>query len=213
METILTQQLMELAKERNREFPVEGFLWGAGPTRPRFMLVGEAPGEVESLNGIPFTGRAGKELMKFFDFLEVTREEVFITSTFRSRPFLEKEKMDKKTGEIMIRKYNRAPTKKEIIAHAPLLDFEIATIDPPIILTMGNIGLQRLIGNKAKIMNVHGQLYEGPILELASKEATEFTWSKENYRIFPTFHPASIFYNRKLLELIYEDLVLFKKYI
>ncbi|ALV21281.1 uracil-DNA glycosylase [Carnobacterium antarcticum] len=213
METILTEELIELAEKRSAHFPVEGFLWGIGPIHPRFMLVGEAPGEVESLNGIPFTGRAGIELMKFFDFLEVTREEVFITSTFRSRPYQEKEKIDRKTGERFMRKYNRTPTKKEIIAHAPLLDYEIKTIDPPIILTMGNVGLQRLIGNQAKIMQLHGQLYEGPIQKLATPEATTYTWTTEQYRIFPTFHPASIFYNRQLLEMIYEDLALFKTYL
>ncbi|SEK37282.1 uracil-DNA glycosylase family protein [Carnobacterium iners] len=141
METILSKSLIELVKKRSKDFPVEGFVLGVGPVKPCFLLLGEAPGEVESLNGIPFTGRAGKELMTFFDFLNVTREDVFITSTFRSRPFMEKEKTDKKTDEKIIRKYNRPPTKKEIIAHAPLLDSEIKTTDPPIILTMGNIGL------------------------------------------------------------------------
>ena len=213
METILTQKLIELAKERNKDFPVEGFLTGAGPIHPRFMMIGEAPGEVESLNGIPFTGRAGKELMKFFEFLEVTREEVFINIAFRRRPFREKEILDKKTGEHMMRKYNRTPTKKEIMAHAPLLDFEIKRVNPPIILTIGNIGLQRIIGGQSKITQVHGQLYEGPILELTSKAATVFSWTEKHYRVFPTFHPASIFYNRKLLELIYQDLALFKEYI
>ncbi|WP_245592905.1 uracil-DNA glycosylase family protein [Carnobacterium funditum] len=74
------------------------------------MLVGEAPGEVESLNGIPFTGRAGKEWIKFFEFLEMPREKVVITSIFRSRPFYEREKLDKKTGERFIRKCNQTPT-------------------------------------------------------------------------------------------------------
>ena len=55
METALTQELMDLAKERNAGFSVEGFLWGIGPKHPRFMLVGEAPGEVETVSGVPFT--------------------------------------------------------------------------------------------------------------------------------------------------------------
>ncbi|WP_414838422.1 uracil-DNA glycosylase [Carnobacterium sp. TMP28] len=213
METILSKSLIELVKKRSENFPVEGFVLGVGPAKPRFLLLGEAPGKVESLNGIPFTGRAGKELMTFFDFLDVTREDVFITSTFRSRPFIEKEKTDKKTGEKIIRKYNRPPTKKEIIAHAPLLDSEIKTINPPIILTMGNSGLQRLIGKQARIMQVHGQMYEGPILSLDSIDASTFSFTQKNYRVFATFHPAAIFYNRKLLDLIYEDLSHFKKYI
>lgn len=62
-------------------------------------------------------------------------------------------------------------------------------------------------------MQVHGQLYEGPILALDSIDATTFSFTEKKYRIFPTFHPAAIFYNRKLLDLIYEDLSLFKEYI
>ena len=213
METALTQELMDLAKERNAGFSVEGFLWGRGPKHPRFMLVGEAPGEVETVSGVPFTGRAGKELMNFFEFLGVTREEVYMTSTFRSRPYREKEKVDKKTGEFFMRKYNRTPSKKEILAHAPLLDYEIKEIDPPIILAMGNIGFQRLVGDQAKITQVHGQLYEGPIQEVASLDAQSFSWSQKHYRVFPTFHPASIFYNRTLLETIYQDLAAFKTYL
>ncbi len=44
-------------------------------------------------------------------------------------------------------------------------------------------------------------------------QSAEFTWSEKEYHIFPIFHPASIFYNRSLLELIYEDLDKLEKYV
>lgn len=213
METALTKELIRLGKERVKNLPVEGFVPGQGSLHPLFMLIGEAPGETEIGNLIPFSGRAGKELMKFFDRLEVSREDVYITSTVRSRPYKIKQKVSVKTGEKTIRKYNRPPTKKEIIAHAPLLDAEIQTVNPPIILTMGNIGLKRILGNVGMVTELHGQLYTGPIQKLQSLNSNQFIWTEKNYRVFSTFHPAAIFYNRQLQSLIMVDLTTFKRLI
>ena len=165
------------------------------------------------MNGIPFSGRAGKELMRFFELLEVDRTEVYITSAFRSRPYRYKEKMDRKTQQLIYRKYNRPPTKQELIAHAPLLDYEVEKIQTPYILTMGNIGLQRLLGPKMKVSEQHGKLYHGPVMCLVSPENNAYTWTEKRYAVFPTFHPASIFYNRELVETIHGDLAQFKKLI
>ncbi|MFP3344535.1 uracil-DNA glycosylase family protein, partial [Halomonas sp. SIMBA_159] len=59
----IPQELAELGKKRIEGFPVEGFVLGSGPEPPALMLVGEAPGENAVETGVPFTGRAGKELM------------------------------------------------------------------------------------------------------------------------------------------------------
>lgn len=210
MKTALTKELITLGKERVKDLPVEGFVPGQGPLQPLFMLIGEAPGETEIGNLIPFSGRAGKELMKLFDVIEVSREDVYITSTVRSRPYKMKQKVNLKTGEKTTRKYNRPPTKKEIIAHAPLLDAEIKNVNPPIILTMGNIGLKRVLGNQGTVTEHHGQLYTGPIQELQALDSNQFKWTEKEYRVFSTFHPAAIFYNRQLQSLLIEDLTTFK---
>jgi len=94
-----------------------------------------------------------------------------------------------------------------------LLDYELEKINPKLIVTLGNIGLQRLAGKDKKITDVHGQLLKQPIQKLKDMQSAEFTWSEKEYHIFPTFHPASIFYNRGLLELIYEDLEKLKQYV
>lgn len=213
MKTVLTTDMVTLAKKRSQHFPVEGFVYGQGPVHPKFLLIGEAPGETEAVNGVPFSGRAGKELMRFFDLLEVDRSEVYITSAFRSRPYRYKEKLDRKTNQIVQRKYNRAPTRQEMIAHAELLDHEVKTVQAPYILTMGNIGLKILLGPQAKVSTHHGQLYNGPVLRLASIEDNTYAWTEKNYAVFSTYHPAAIFYNRQLLESIHEDLAQFKKLI
>ncbi|MFK2826254.1 uracil-DNA glycosylase [Bacillus sp. B190/17] len=201
----LPEWLAELGKKRIASYPVEGFVYGMGPEKPKLMLVGEAPGETEIHNGIPFSGRAGVELMKFLERAGVSREEVYITSTVRSRPYKWGEKRTK-DDEAVKRKYNRAPSAREILAHAPLLDYEIEQVDAPVIVTLGNIGLKRLCGPEMKVTEAHGRFLKRPVRRLQNLESSEYEWTEKEYVVFPTFHPASIFYNRQLLQLIHEDM-------
>lgn len=199
----ISEELVALGIKRIEGFPVEGFVRGSGPLQPAIMLVGEAPGETEVESGRPFTGRAGKELMQSLASVGLSREDVYITSAVRSRPYKWGTKK-KRNGETEKRKYNRAPTKKEIIAHAPILDTEIRDIKPPLIVTLGNVGLQRLIGPRAKVTEMHGVLMETPIL-VWEEESGQFIESEEIYHIFPTFHPASVFYNPPVRSLKEDD--------
>ncbi|WP_026688552.1 uracil-DNA glycosylase [Alteribacter aurantiacus] len=204
----IPEELARQGQQRIAPYPVEGFVYGGGPKHPQMMLVGEAPGETEIHNGVPFTGRAGKELMAFIDRLGLTRDQVYITSAVRSRPYRWGEKKTR-AGERVKRKYNRPPTSKEILAHAPLLDYEIEHVKAPIIVTLGNVGLKRLAGSDKKIGDCHGTLLIQPVQKL--DENNHYVWTKEEYRIFPTYHPASIFYNRSLLDVIHHDLEELKK--
>ena len=199
----ISEELAALGKQRIEGYPVEGFVWGSGPENPALMLVGEAPGENELETGIPFTGRAGKELMASLQSVGLSREDVYITSAVRSRPYKWGTKKQR-NGEIIERKYNRAPTKKEIIAHAPILDAEIRDVRPPLIVTLGNIGLQRLIGPQAKVTELHGVLMETPLLQWNEEEGG-FQETAEVYHVFPTFHPASVFYNPSVRALKDDD--------
>ncbi|MFD6507450.1 uracil-DNA glycosylase [Bacillus sp. NPDC060175] len=206
------EHLVKQVRERSATYQLEGFLSGQGPRNPKLMLVGEAPGETEIHNGTPFSGKAGKHLMEFLERIHVTREEVYITSAVRSRPYKWREKRER-NGEIIQKKYNRTPNQGEILAHAPLLDYELEFIQQSVIVTLGNIALQRLVGRNNKITDVHGELLKQPVQRLKDSSGTEFVWTEKEYSIFPTFHPASIFYNRSLLELIYEDLEKLKRYV
>lgn len=191
-------------QESSKAFPLEGFVPGQGPLDPQIMIVGEAPGRTEVENFIPFSGQAGKELIKSLALAGLTREDVYITSAVRSRPYHTKERINKRTGAHEIVHPNRTPTKKEVMLHAPLLDYEIEQIDPPIIVTVGNIGLQRLLGNQIVIKNYHGQLIQSPIQQ-SDSEGSGYHWTNKPYQIVPMYHPAAIFYNRTLAETIEKD--------
>lgn len=196
--------LVKEVKQRMNNRPVEGFVAGQGSLKPKIMFVGEAPGKNEVENHIPFSGQAGKELMACLEGLKLTRADVYITSAVRSRPYRVVERINKRTHEKEIVYPNRTPTKAEVFAHAPILDYEIDKIKPDLIATLGNIGLQRLLGKDHTVSKNHGQLYVGPVLEL-NKQKTHYEWSKKTYRIVPLFHPAAIFYNRSLAPLIKQD--------
>ena len=197
-------KLVNLVAERSKDFQLEGFVAGQGPLQPKLMLVGEAPGRNEIVNHIPFSGAAGKELIQAMASIGLTRDNTYITSAVRSRPYKIVERVNKRTQEIEIVYPNRTPNKKEVLAHAPILDYELAAVQPKIIATLGNIGLQRLLGPKWRISERHGEVYRGPVLEL-SAEQNNYRISEKEYTIVPLFHPAAIFYNRSLSEKILAD--------
>lgn len=203
---------MDLCIKRIEGYPVEGFVKGKGPRKPTLMLIGEAPGENEAIQGIPFIGRAGEELKKSLASIGLTREDVYMTSAVRSRPFVWREKKER-NGETVRKKYNRPPTQKEIIAHAPILDYEITNISPLLIVTLGNVGLQRLLGREATVSKLHGQVLQKPVQFLQSLNSSKFVWSTETYTIIPTYHPASVFYRPSNRDFLEEDWIKIGEYI
>ncbi|SFE81266.1 uracil-DNA glycosylase [Alteribacillus iranensis] len=204
---MLSQTLIDQCQERMNPFACEGFILGKGPSHPRVMFVGEAPGETEIHNGIPFSGRAGEEFDKFLLYAGLTREEVFITSAVRSRPYRWGESRGKK------RKYNRTPNQKEIAAHAPILDAEIQIADPELIVPMGRIAYWRLLGEFPKMDEVTGTFIHSPIRVLDDWGKNTYRFTKHTYTLFPIYHPAAILYKRSLSSDIYEHLDRLKAYL
>ncbi|WP_270456950.1 uracil-DNA glycosylase [Lactobacillus gasseri] len=198
-------KLLAEVKERSKGMRLEGINFGAGPAHPKLMIIGEAPGreEIESL--IPFHGASGKELMKSLASIGLKRKDVYITSAVRSRPYSVKKVFSKKENKEVTKYPNRKPTKKEILAHAPLLDFELRYAQPKVIVTVGTTALSRLLDHKYEISKVHGKIIKNTsILELNDKK-DGYVWSKEKYTVVPQYHPAAVFYNRKLTDIIAQD--------
>ena len=75
------------------------------------MLVGEAPGKTEIDTHIPFSGQAGKELMQALSSTGLTREDVYITSAVRSRPYRVTHRINKRTQQTETVYPNRTPTR------------------------------------------------------------------------------------------------------
>ena len=156
-------------------------VFGEGPKNPKLMLIGEAPGEQESLMGRPFVGKAGKNLDHFLALVGLVRGEIYITNVVKFRPT--------KTGATG-RLSNRPPTREEIALFRPWLMAEIARVNPGVIATLGNVPLRALTDRRTVIGDVHGTFLE-----------------RGGRRIFPMYHPASVIYNPSLKEVYRADVL------
>jgi DNA polymerase len=110
------------------------------------VLVGEAPGREEDLQGIPFIGEAGHLLEKILQAMNLSREAVYICNVIKCRP----------PG-------NRDPQPDEISACEPFLKQQLALIKPEIIITLGRFAAQTLLKTSTPIGKLRGQWreYEG----------------------------------------------------
>ena len=131
-------------------------VFGEGSPQARLMLVGEGPGEEEDLSGRPFVGAAGQLLNRLLNRLGLTREEVYIANIVKCRP-----------------PRNRDPLPDEIAACLPFLVKQIQCLKPRVIVTLGKVATQALLGTEAPITKVRGR------------------WQKfQGIRVMPTFHPS-----------------------
>ena len=137
-----------------------------GNSKAKILLVGEAPGPQENIEGIPFIGRAGKMLEKIFAAADFdSAKDVYITnSVFRMPP-----------GEAG--KNFRKPTTAEIEHYRPYVFEIIRLVDAPIILLMGNVACQSVLG-KTGITRLRGQWIE-----------------MGKHSIMPIFHPSYLLRN------------------
>ncbi len=200
----LPPELVEACMRRVEGKPLEGFLAGFGKWPGDIMLVGEAPGGNEIVQGRPFCGQAGKVLDEYLQIAGITRDDLYMTSAVRSRPYRDR---PVKGNPERISRSNRTPTASEILAHAPILDYELSVVKPRLLLTVGNIGLQRLLGGGVRVSDIHGQPRQSTIRHVDRDHPEHgYTEGTEQYWIFPLYHPAAILYNRSLESVIEQDL-------
>jgi uracil-DNA glycosylase family 4 len=121
----------------------DNLVFGEGPDDARFMLVGEAPGEEEDIQGRPFVGRAGQLLDKVLASVGLEREQVYITNMVKFRP----------PG-------NRTPTPTEVAASERVLLEQIRLIQPQVIGTLGNVPTQYFLKTTEGITRLRGRWYD-----------------------------------------------------
>ncbi|GAA3127781.1 hypothetical protein GCM10020001_056440 [Nonomuraea salmonea] len=107
-------------------------VFGEGPERARFMLVGEQPGDQEDRRGHPFVGPAGRVLDRGLEEAGIARDEVYLTNAVKHFSFTPRGK----------RRIHQKPTAAEIDACHPWLDAELAVVRPEVVVVLGGDGGQ-----------------------------------------------------------------------
>jgi len=140
---------------------------GEGSNRPDIMFIGEGPGETEDQFGRPFIGKAGQLLDKIIQKMGMKREEVFIANVVKCRP-----------------PNNREPQKDEVDACLPYLSKQIAILQPKVIVCLGRVALNNLLGTNHSMGRIRGQLL-----------------SFHDTPLIPTYHPSYILHKKDKEEI------------
>lgn len=136
-------------------------VFGVGNPNADLLLIGEAPGEQEDKQGEPFVGRAGQLLNKILEAIGFTRDDVYIANILKHRP-----------------PNNRDPLPEERERSLPVLMKQIELINPKLILCLGRISAQTLLGSNDAMKDMRGKFHP---------------W--HGYELTVTYHPAALLRN------------------
>ncbi len=151
-------------------------VFGVGNPHADLMVIGEAPGAEEDHQGEPFVGPAGQLLNKMLKSIGFERDAVYITNVLKSRP-----------------PHNRDPQPDEVAAHLPILYKQLALIKPRIILCVGRIAGNALLGRNSSLRTLRAKVHDFHGLP-----------------VVVTFHPAALLRNPQWKRLAWEDLQLLR---
>jgi uracil-DNA glycosylase len=147
-----------------------------GNPRARIMLVGEAPGREEDLEGLPFVGRSGKLLDRMLAAIGLDRTSVYIANVIPWRP----------PG-------NRTPTPQETQICLPFIQRQIELVNPDVLVTLGNPSTQTLLGTREGIMKTRGKWFD-------------YDTGTRVIRALATFHPAYLLRSPSYKRMAWQDL-------
>ncbi len=121
-------------------------VFGVGAPDARLMIIGEAPGADEDRMGEPFVGRAGRLLNAMLGAVGLARGSVYIANIIKCRP-----------------PKNRDPKPDETACCAPYLERQIELVRPKVILAVGRVAAQKLLGTNTAIGRLRGQVHREPV--------------------------------------------------
>lgn len=116
---------------------------GAGRADAPIMLIGEAPGKHEDLQGSPFVGASGARLEGYLEEAGLTRDDIFIANVLKCRP-----------------PKNRNPKPEEIACCMPYLETQIDLIHPQVIVCLGAFATQSMLQVKGALSEIRGQVFQ-----------------------------------------------------
>lgn len=150
----------------------QNIVFGDGNAKAELVFVGEGPGRDEDVQGLPFVGRAGKLLNQMIEAMGLERRDVYICNVVKCRP-----------------PENRTPERDEVATCSPFLLRQLETIRPKVIVCLGSVAAQAMLGTNRSISH-----YRGEWLEFRGA------------RLMATYHPAYLLRNPNAKGDVWKDL-------
>ena len=159
-------QRCELARGRTN------VVFASGDPDADLMIIGEGPGAQEDRQGLPFVGPAGELLTKILAAIERSRDQVYIANIVKCRP-----------------PQNRDPKPEEVAACRSYLEQQIALVQPRVIVALGRVAAQTLLGNDYPVGRLRGTW-----------------WEVAGVPVRVTYHPAALLRDANLKRPTWEDM-------
>src|SRR3982074_1558538 len=128
-------------------------VFGHGRANAPIMLVGEQPGDQEDRAGLPFVGPAGRLLARALDEADIDPGMTYQTNAVKHFKFTRKE------GK---RRIHQKPSRTEVVACRPWLIAELHAVRPELVVVLGAVAAQSLLGTSFKVTQQRGQVVEIP---------------------------------------------------
>jgi DNA polymerase len=147
-------------------------VFASGDPDADLMIIGEGPGAQEDRQGLPFVGPAGELLTKILLAIERSRDQVYIANIVKCRP-----------------PQNRDPRPEEVAACRPYLEQQIALVRPRVIVALGRVAAQTLLGNDYPVSRLRGTW-----------------WEVAGVPVRVTYHPAALLRDANLKRPTWDDM-------
>ncbi len=151
-------------------------VFGAGNPDAELMIVGEAPGSEEDRLGEPFVGRSGQLLNEMLAAVKLQRSDIFIVNILKCRP-----------------PENRDPRPDEAAACADFLHRQVECVQPRLLMAVGRIAAQNLLGLTSTLGSMRGQVY---------------SYGRTEVPLIVTYHPAYLLRSPSQKRKSWQDLCL-----
>ena len=171
-----TKTLNSVNKALKEKFKDKKLVFGQGSVGAKIVLVAEMLDVNGETDGKPVSGPHGKLINQLLKGAGIDKKKVYLTNVVKYRP----------AGDKM-------PTPKEIKSHATFLKEEIRTVNPDVVVTLGNLALNG-VGLRIPVENVHGR-----------------TFPLGTYQLLPTFHPDKALNDPQAKALLQADFAKLKE--
>jgi DNA polymerase len=155
----------------------KNLVFSDGNPKARLMLVGEAPGRDEDIQGKPFVGRSGQLLDRMLGAIGYSRENAYIANVLPWRP----------PG-------NRNPTDGELAMCRPFIERHIELVNPDVIAFLGGVSAKQMLGTTTGIMRLRGKW---AVYSIGGREVPAL----------PLLHPAYLLRQPAQKQLAWRDLL------
>ena len=168
----------EIFEHGKARYPDRVFILGTGPVNAKIVIVGESPGPPDVPTGKPFSGPSGELLERIMAAIDVRLEDCFRTNVV---------KFVSQGDEI---------TQTELSFFTPLLNREILSISPELIILLGNTPARAVLNIKKPISKLRGEIQEF-----------------HGIKAVATFNPAYLLRDPTKKREVWEDMKLAREYL